>query len=32
MRVRNVLLQRIAALWPDVVSAIERGEKIVEVR
>ena len=30
--VRNVLLQRIPALWPDVVSALERGEKIVEVR
>jgi predicted nuclease of predicted toxin-antitoxin system len=30
--VRSVLLQRIPALWPGVVSAIEGGEKIVEVR
>ena len=30
--VRHVLLQRIPALWPGVVSAIQRGEKIVEVR
>ena len=30
--VRTVLLQRIPGLWPEVVSAIERGEKIVEVR
>jgi predicted nuclease of predicted toxin-antitoxin system len=30
--VRNVLLQRIPALWPEVVSAIDRGEKVVEVR
>jgi len=30
--VRNVLLRRIPALWPAVVSAIEQGEKIVEVR
>jgi predicted nuclease of predicted toxin-antitoxin system len=30
--VRNVLLQRLPALWLEVVSAIERGEKVVEVR
>lgn len=30
--VRNVLLQRIPDLWPEVVSAIERREKVVEVR
>jgi predicted nuclease of predicted toxin-antitoxin system len=30
--VRNVLLQRLPALWPDVLRAIERGEKVVEVR
>lgn len=30
--VRNVLLNRLPALWPDVMSAIERGEKIIEVR
>lgn len=30
--VRSVLLQRLPALWPEVVAAIERGEKIVEVR
>ena len=30
--IRNVLLQRISPLWPAVVAAIERGEKIVEVR
>ncbi len=30
--VRNVLLQRIPAVWPGVVSSIDRGEKIVEVR
>jgi predicted nuclease of predicted toxin-antitoxin system len=29
---RHVLLQRLPVLWPGVVSAIERGEKIVEVR
>lgn len=30
--VRSILLQRIPAVWPAVVSAIERGEKVVEVR
>lgn len=30
--VRTILLQRIPAVWPAVVSAIERGEKVVEVR
>jgi predicted nuclease of predicted toxin-antitoxin system len=30
--VRNVLLQRLPALWPAVISAIERGEKVIEVR
>ena len=30
--VRSALLQRFAAIWPSVVSAIDRGEKIVEVR
>ena len=29
--VRNVLMHRLPALWPDVINAIERGEKIVEV-
>jgi predicted nuclease of predicted toxin-antitoxin system len=30
--VRSVLLDRLPALWPDVVKAIERGEKVIEVR
>ncbi len=30
--VRRVLLRRLPVLWPDVMSAIERGDKIVEVR
>ena len=30
--VRSVLLNRLPELWPAVVSAIERGERIVEVR
>ncbi|MGP0058995.1 MAG: DUF5615 family PIN-like protein [Beijerinckiaceae bacterium] len=30
--VRNVLLSRLPILWPEVMGAIERGEKIVEVR
>jgi predicted nuclease of predicted toxin-antitoxin system len=30
--VRRVLLERLPQLWPAVVSAINRGEKIVEVR
>jgi predicted nuclease of predicted toxin-antitoxin system len=29
--VRSVLLQRLPALWPAVISAIERGEKVIEV-
>jgi predicted nuclease of predicted toxin-antitoxin system len=29
--VRRVLLRRLPAGWPSVVSAIERGEKIIEV-
>src|SRR5205085_5645381 len=29
---RRVLMRDIPGLWPAVVSAIERGEKIVEVR
>ena len=29
--VRNVLMRRLPALWPEVISAIERGEKVVEV-
>jgi predicted nuclease of predicted toxin-antitoxin system len=29
--VRSVLMRRLPALWPEVMSAIERGEKIVEV-
>ena len=30
--VRRVLLAHLPPLWPAVVSALERGEKIVEVR
>ncbi len=30
--VRSVLLRRLPALWPAVISAVERGDKIVEVR
>jgi predicted nuclease of predicted toxin-antitoxin system len=30
--VRRVLLQRLPSVWPSIVSAIERGERIVEVR
>ena len=30
--VRNELLRRLPLLWPAVISAIERGEKIIEVR
>ena len=30
--VRRVLLQRLPALWPAVISAIERGDKTIEVR
>ena len=29
--VRNVLLRRLPQLWPEVISAIEHGEKIIEV-
>jgi predicted nuclease of predicted toxin-antitoxin system len=29
--VRNVLMRRLPVLWPEVISAIERGEKVVEV-
>jgi predicted nuclease of predicted toxin-antitoxin system len=30
--IRRVLMQRLPALWPAVVAAIERGEWIVEIR
>lgn len=30
--VRDVLMSRLPTLWPAVLSAIERGEKIIEVR
>jgi len=30
--VRSVLLQRLPSLWPAVISSIERGEKVIEVR
>jgi predicted nuclease of predicted toxin-antitoxin system len=30
--VRTVLMRRLPNIWPAVVSAIERGDKIVEVR
>ncbi len=30
--VRSTLLQRLPPLWPGVVAALARGEKIVEVR
>lgn len=30
--VRSILMQRLPALWPAVMSAIERGEKVVEVK
>jgi predicted nuclease of predicted toxin-antitoxin system len=29
---REVLLRRLPSLWPAVISAIEHGEKLVEVR
>lgn len=29
---RSALMQRLPPLWPGVVAALERGEKIVEVR
>jgi predicted nuclease of predicted toxin-antitoxin system len=30
--VRSVLLRRLPSIWPAVVSAIERGDKVVEVK
>jgi predicted nuclease of predicted toxin-antitoxin system len=30
--VRSVLLRRLPGIWPTVVSAIERGEKVIEVK
>ena len=30
--VRSVLLARLPVLWPEVMNAIERGEKVIEVR
>jgi predicted nuclease of predicted toxin-antitoxin system len=30
--VRRVLLQRLPSIWPKVVSAIQRGDKIIEVK
>jgi predicted nuclease of predicted toxin-antitoxin system len=30
--VRSVLMRRLPSLWPSVVSAIQHGEKIIEVR
>jgi predicted nuclease of predicted toxin-antitoxin system len=30
--VRNVLLRRLSAVWPDVVAALTRGDKVAEVR
>ena len=29
--VRSVLLRRLPVVWPAVISAIERGEKVIEV-
>jgi predicted nuclease of predicted toxin-antitoxin system len=29
--VRSVLMRRLPVVWPEVISAIERGEKIIEV-
>jgi predicted nuclease of predicted toxin-antitoxin system len=29
---RGALLDRLPALWPKVMNAIERGEKVIEVR
>jgi predicted nuclease of predicted toxin-antitoxin system len=29
--VRSILLQRLPLLWPAVISAIERGEKVIEI-
>jgi predicted nuclease of predicted toxin-antitoxin system len=30
--IRSALMQRLPALWPGVMMALEGGEKIVEVR
>jgi len=30
--VRGVLLRRLPGIWPAVISAIERGDKVIEVR
>jgi predicted nuclease of predicted toxin-antitoxin system len=30
--VRSVLLRRLPGVWPAVISAIERGDKVIEVR
>lgn len=30
--VRSVLLGRLPGIWPSVVSAIERGEKVIEIK
>ncbi len=30
--IRSVLLGRLPEIWPGVTSAIERGEKVIEVR
>lgn len=30
--VRSILFERLPILWPAVMSAIERGDKIIEVR
>ena len=28
---RDALLERIAAVWPDIVAALERGDTVIEV-
>jgi predicted nuclease of predicted toxin-antitoxin system len=30
--IRSVLLRRLPGIWPAVVSAIERGDKVIEVK
>jgi predicted nuclease of predicted toxin-antitoxin system len=30
--VRSVLLRRLPGIWPAVISAVERGDKVIEVR
>jgi predicted nuclease of predicted toxin-antitoxin system len=30
--VRDVLLRRLPMWWPNVMAAIERGEKVIEIR